>query len=78
MNSTVTCVGCGALADEANPRPSACAYCPPVECAACGWIDHLATEQSCLCWTPLDLLPFADIKGLFAAEGLTLTREVQS
>lgn len=64
------CRGCGAPSGPDTPVPDHCDQCPPWICDACGQFDSSAAP--CPCWTPLDGMALADIKGLFAASGLSV------
>jgi hypothetical protein len=68
------CKGCGAT----KPRPTGdptdmfpsehCGECPRWRCEDCGEVSSAA--KLCSCWTMLADLPFADVKALFAADGM--------
>jgi hypothetical protein len=45
-----------------------CGECPPWRCGGCGEMDSSA--KHCGCWTDLTTMAPADIKALFAADGL--------
>lgn len=70
------CLGCGrmeagVLGDPTDIAPSIhCGHCPPWTCEWCGEICSM--EKSCSCWISLEGMAMADIKGLFALDGLSL------
>jgi len=72
----LTCYGCGATAvgpqgDPTDIAPSShCGKCPPWVCEDCG--ESSSSAEPCRCWTSLDGLPFADIKGLLALGNLSI------
>lgn len=51
-----------------------CSYCPPTICVTCGGKNSLRPEDysSCACWTDLRTMPLADIKAIFARDGLSI------
>lgn len=67
------CKGCGATkagltGDPTDLFPSDhCDQCPPWRCPDCGQMDSAAAK--CPCWIDLTVLPHADVKALFAADG---------
>lgn len=69
----LTCLNCratkpGPTGGPTDFYPSAhCGKCPPWTCDSCGSI--CSAEDLCSCWTRLDVLPLADVKALFAADG---------
>lgn len=70
----LTCTGCGATKDAPTGAPTDvypsehCGKCPPWTCKDCGEICSAAAL--CACWVLLADLPLADIKALFAADGM--------
>jgi hypothetical protein len=69
----LACKGCGATKPEPDGSPTDlfpsehCGECPPWTCKDCG--GTCSAVELCSCWTRLDLLPLADVKALFAADG---------
>lgn len=51
-----------------------CGQCPPWACGTCG--ELASATVLCSCWTPVEALPLADLRGLFAASGLDTTVEM--
>lgn len=66
------CRTCGTKSIE-GLNPEHCGNCPPWTCEECGQPSH--TDALCGCWTPIDDMPLADLKALFAASDLSLERE---
>jgi hypothetical protein len=68
------CVGCGATkpsptGDPTDFYPSEhCGECPPWQCADCG--GTCSAADLCSCWIVLADLPLADVKAIFAADGM--------
>ena len=74
MTGILACKGCGATkpAPDETPTdlfPSAhCGDCPPWICESCGqWCSATAL---CPCWLSFDGMSVADIKAVFAADGM--------
>lgn len=63
-----TCLGCGTPANPDYPVPSACEQCPPRLCESCGEMDSIAAP--CRCWIKIENMAPADVKALFAADGM--------
>lgn len=57
-----------ATASEGNPRPNSCPLCPIIPCVDCGGPD----DRHCECWIDLEGMPLADLKAIFARDGLSL------
>lgn len=72
----VVCLGCGRTAtgsqgDPTDLAPSQhCGECPPWRCEDCG--EMCSATDPCPCWTSLDGLPLADIKGLLARADMSV------
>lgn len=73
------CTGCGATAtaleyeDDGGPpnhlAPSEhCGECPPWRCEDCG--EMCSAADLCSCWIRLDQMAPADVKALFAEDGM--------
>lgn len=75
--STNPCLTCGHPAGETAPQPTRCENCPPETCSQCGKTNHIATNQMCDCCICVSDIHFADLKALFAADGLSLRKETQ-
>jgi hypothetical protein len=67
-DSAVTCRGCGSPADPEGPQPERCGKCPPWTCEDCG--EQCSAADLCSCWIRLDTMAPADIKALFAEDGM--------
>jgi len=69
------CLGCGAPQDGSGPTTQQCSPCPPRQCLHCGEVDSMAAP--CPCWTHLENMGLADLKGIFAAEGFDLSKDTK-
>lgn len=76
----LACTGCGATKERPDGTPTdfypsgRCGECPQWVCGTCG--ETSAVGALCPCWKPLDQMPFADAKAMFAGVGLSLEKEV--
>jgi hypothetical protein len=66
----VNCQGCGSQLSDDLPFATRCGNCPPERCADCGDMDSM--ESPCKCWISVSDMPLADLKGLFARDGLSI------
>lgn len=67
------CKGCGmtmAELDPPGPDVEHCSDCPPWLCDQCGQMDSM--QQHCPCWQSLDGMNLAELKAVFAADGLSV------
>lgn len=71
-----TCRGCGAVMSADGPTPDHCGECPPWTCDACGALCSMT--DPCGCWISLEGMALADLKALFARDGLGLTTPLPS
>lgn len=67
---TGICNNCGQLLPEGHPIGDYCEKCPPHLCPDCGQMDSM--ETPCPCWVSVADIPFADLKGMFAQDGIGL------
>lgn len=67
---TPACDNCGSQLPDGHPAASYCGECPPHLCEDCGKIDSMQTP--CKCWVDVADIPFADLKGMLARDGLSL------
>lgn len=65
-----TCLRCGHTFTASVPQPMSCNHCDPQPCVDCGDPD----DRSCPCWVAIEGMAHADIKALFAREGLSVER----
>jgi hypothetical protein len=65
------CQGCDSSLPDDLPFAQQCGNCPPKRCADCGGMDSM--NSPCKCWVSVSEIPMADLKGLFARDGLSLT-----
>ena len=70
MNMTGVCGSCGSTLPDGHPVGDYCQQCPPHRCAQCGGMD--STQNACKCWIDVADIAFADLKGLFARDGVGL------
>ncbi|PKQ59733.1 hypothetical protein B5566_02505 [Mycobacterium sp. MHSD3] len=66
------CAGCGVPTSADTPVPERCGLCPPWICDGCG--KTCSAKSLCACWTALDGMNLADLKGVFASIDLSLTQ----
>jgi len=66
----IDCQGCGSPLPDDMPGATRCGDCPPERCADCGVMDSM--EAPCKCWISVSDMPLADLKGLFARDGLSI------
>lgn len=70
----LTCKNCRATkpaptGDPTDVYPSEhCGECPPWACETCG--ETCSATALCSCWIRFDQMPFADVKAIFAADGM--------
>lgn len=68
------CKSCGSTKPEPDGSPTDfypsehCGDCPPWQCGDCG--ETCSAAALCSCWTVLADLPFADVKAIFARDGM--------
>lgn len=80
MTAILACTGCGATkpGPDGTPTdlfPSArCGECPPWTCGTCGL--QCSATALCPCWISFDGMALADIKAVFAADGMFNVRPV--
>ena len=80
MTGILACKGCAATkpAPDGTPTdlfPSAhCGDCPPWVCGDCG--QTCSATTLCPCWISFDGMALADIKAVFAADGMFDVRPV--
>ena len=71
-----TCKGCGHVStdspQDSPPNPEHCGNCPPWICDDCH--ETCSAEDLCSCWTPIESVNFADLKGIFAASDMSLDK----
>jgi hypothetical protein len=67
---TPTCDNCGSPLLDGVPVADFCGHCPPHRCDQCGGMDSMQTP--CKCWVDVADIAFADLKGMFARDGLGL------
>lgn len=74
MTTTIlACKGCGRTKSEPTNTPDDwfptehCGACPPWTCETCE--EKCSAASLCSCWLPLEALPLADIKAIFAVDG---------
>ena len=68
------CDNCGSQLPDGHPAANYCGKCPPHRCNDCGEMDSMQTP--CKCWVDVADIPFADLKGMFARDGLGLDSAV--
>lgn len=70
----LACKGCGATKPEPDGTPTDlfpsehCGDCPPWRCDACA--ETSSAASLCSCWVRLDKLSLADVKAIFARDGI--------
>ena len=68
------CKNCGATKPEPDGTPTDyfpsdhCGECPPWQCTDCG--ETCSAAALCSCWIMLADLSLADVKAIFAADGM--------
>lgn len=76
----LACTSCGhtkpaPTGDPTDLFPSEhCGDCPPWICETCG--QQCSATALCPCWTSFDGMTLADIKAVFAADGMFTVRPV--
>ena len=76
----LACKGCGATKPAPDGIPTDlfpsehCGDCPPWTCETCG--QECSATALCPCWVSLDGMTIADIKAIFAADGMFNIRPV--
>lgn len=76
----LVCRGCGATKAAPSGDPTDmfpaehCGKCPPWVCDTCGELS--SATALCSCWISVESLPFADLRGLFAASGFDTRLQV--
>lgn len=80
MTGILACTGCGVTkpGPDGTPTdlfPSAhCGDCPPWTCGDCG--RPCSATALCSCWISFDGMALADVKAVFAADGMFNVRPV--